>query len=373
MRPARTDVKVWRHFDVPLLLIVLCLIAIGLAMIHSATFDAEAAGGIDGRVVRQAASAALGLVFLAVLVSLDYRVLARLGVVMYVLAVALLAAVMFLGRQDYGAQRWVDLGFFQFQPSEPAKLFMVAVLAKYFAANRESIHRFRHIVLSLAIVSVPLVLTVVQPDLGTALVYAAIWLGIAIVAGLRLRHLGFLFGAAVVLAPVFWSLMPAYQRSRINVFLNPDADPLGAGYNVIQATISVGAGGLLGRGFLSGTQSQLRYLRVQYADFIFAVLAEELGFVGVLALFALFGLLLYRALRAAYVAGDVFGRLLAVGIVSMIAFQFFVNVGMNVGVLPVTGIPLPLISYGGSSMVTLLASVGVLESVITRHRRFELV
>ena len=166
--------------------------------------------------------------------------------------------------------------------------------------------------------------------------------------------------------------MPPYMRSRLVIFANPDVDPLGAGYNVIQATISVGSGGLTGRGFLSGTQSQLHYLRVQYADFIFAVLAEELGFLGALFLFVLFGLLLYRALRAAFLSSEPFGRLVAVGVISMLAFQFFVNVGMNVGLLPVTGIPLPFISFGGTSLVTVMASIGILESIVMRHRRFEL-
>jgi rod shape determining protein RodA len=367
-----TEIKVWRHFDLSMLLTTIVLVGFGLAMIYSATFEPEAVRQIDPLVTRHAAYAAVGLLFLVLMVSLDYRVLADVGGLLYVVTILALVAVLVLGRFAHGAQRWIDLGFFQFQPSEPAKLFMIAVLAKYFADNRERIQHLRHVLISLAIVAVPAGLTLVQPDLGTSLVYGAIWLGMAIVAGLRVRHFLYLVGAVAALSPILWLMMPPYMRERLTIFLNPEAEPLGAGYNVIQATISVGSGGLVGRGFLSGTQSQLHYLRVQYADFIFAVLAEELGFIGSLVLFGLFAFLGYRAMRAALISSEPFGRLLAVGILSMISFQFYVNVGMNIGLLPVTGIPLPFISFGGTSLVTLLAAIGVLESVVMRHRRFEL-
>lgn len=367
-----TEVRIWRHFDLVLLLITLALIAYGLAMVYSATFDPELPTGIDPLVSRHAIAAVIGLIVLIVMVSVDYRILANLGIPLFISAVGLLLVVMVLGRLAHGAQRWIDLGGFQFQPSEPAKLFMIAVLAKYFADNRERITQLRHVLISLAIVSVPAGLTLVQPDLGTCLVYLAIWFGMVVVAGLRLRHFLYLVGAMVAAAPFAWLVMPEYMRSRIHIFLNPESEPLGAGYNVIQAIISVGAGGMTGQGFLSGTQGQLHYLRVRYADFIFAVLAEELGFVGALVLFGLFALLFYRAMRIAILSSESFGRLLAVGILSMLAFQFFVNVGMNVGLLPVTGIPLPFISFGGTSLVTVLAAIGVLESIVMRHRRFEL-
>jgi rod shape determining protein RodA len=188
---------------------------------------------------------------------------------------------------------------------------------------------------------------------------------------MRWRHIGALTAAGVAALPLAWNLVPGYMRARVLIFMDPYSKPLDDGYNIIQAQISVGSGGWLGRGFLSGTQSQLHFLRVQYADFIFSVLAEELGFVGALALFALFALVLARSLRAAYLASEPFGRLLAVGVVSMLMFQLFVNVGMNVSLLPVTGIPLPFISFGGSSLITFMAAVGMVESITMRHRRFE--
>src|SRR5438034_888375 len=188
-------------------------------------------------------------------------------------------------------------------------------------------------------------------------------------AGIRWRHIGLLAAVVALLLPIAWQMVPGYMRDRVQIFLDPYSDPLDKGYNIIQATISVGSGGWLGRGFLSGTQSQLHFLRVQYADFIFSVLAEELGFVGAIGLFALFSVLLLRGVRSAYLASEPFGRLLAVGIVGMTMFQLFVNVGMNVSLLPVTGIPLPFISFGGSSLITFMAAIGVLESITMRHRK----
>ena len=347
------------------------LIGFGVAMIYSATYGTDPGSSIDPHVLRQLVYAGMGVVAMALLVGLDYRVLANLATPLYVAGVASLGLVMVLGRLDYGARRWVDLGFFQLQPSEPVKLVVVVALARYFAANRERVHRFTTLLLSLAITVVPFALTLAEPDLGTSLVFIAIWFVVAYAAGVRWRHLLVLGGVGLLTLPLAWELLPAYMRARVSIFLDPYSDPLDKGYNIIQATISVGSGGFLGRGFLSGTQSQLHFLRVQYADFIFSVLAEELGFVGAIGLFALFSILLLRGVRSAYLASEPFGRLLAVGIVGMTMFQLFVNVGMNVSLLPVTGIPLPFISFGGSSLITFMAAVGILESITMRHRKFQ--
>ncbi len=199
----------------------------------------------------------------------------------------------------------------------------------------------------------------------------AIWLGLLFAAGAPLRYFAGLVGLAAVAAPAVWLVMQDYQRQRILTFLNPWSAPTTSGYNVIQALISVGAGGLTGRGYLSGSQSQLHFLRVQYADFIFSVLAEELGFVGAVALLVLFAIVFLRGFRAAMRSRETFGCLICCGIVTMIAYQVVVNVGMNEGLLPVTGVPLPMISYGGSSLMTFMGSLGILESVVMRHRKFE--
>ena len=340
-------------------------------MIYSATYGTDASEGLDPRVVRHVVYAAIGVVAMVLLIGLDYRALANVATLLWLTAVGALVLVLALGRLAHGAQRWIDLGFFQLQPSEPAKLLVIIALARYFSTRRERIHHFRTIAISLGIALVPFFLTLAEPDLGTASVFLAIWLGMAFAAGMRLRHLAILAGLGLAALPVAWNLVPGYMRARVLIFLNPEADALDQGYNIIQAAISVGSGGWFGRGFLSGTQSQLHFLRVQYADFIFAVLAEELGFIGAMALFALFAILIFRGLRAAYIASEPFGRLLPVGVVSMLMFQLFVNVGMNVSLLPVAGIPLPFISFGGSSLITFMAAVGIVESVTMRHRRFE--
>lgn len=340
-------------------------------MIYSATYGTEPGARIDPHVTRQVIYATVGAAVLVFLVGFDYRLLGSLAVPMYAAGMVALGLVMVLGRLDYGARRWIDVGFFQLQPSEPVKLVVAIALARYFAVNRERAHRFTTLAVSLVIAGVPFLLTLAEPDLGTALVFLAIWFVIAYSAGVRWRHLGVLALVGGAAVPVVWEFLPGYMRSRVSIFLDPYSKPLEEGYNIIQAQISVGSGGLLGRGFLSGTQSQLHFLRVQYADFIFSVLAEELGFVGAIALFALFSVLLLRGLRSAYVASEPFGRLLAVGIVGMILFQLFVNVGMNISILPVTGIPLPFISFGGSSLITFMAAIGVLESITMRHRKFQ--
>jgi rod shape determining protein RodA len=340
-------------------------------MIYSATFETEPGASIDPRVLRHVVYAAIGTLAMVLLIGLDYRALANVAAALWLTAVAALVLVLALGRLAHGAQRWIDLGFFQLQPSEPAKLFVIIALARYFSTRRERIHHFRTVLVSLGIVLVPFFLTLAEPDLGTASVFLAIWLGMAFAAGMRWRHFAIIGGLGLATLPVAWNLVPGYMRARVLIFLNPEADALDQGYNIIQAAISVGSGGWFGRGFLSGTQSQLHFLRVQYADFIFAVLAEELGFVGAMALFALFAILIFRGLRAAYIASEPFGRLLPVGVISMLMFQLFVNVGMNVSLLPVAGIPLPFISFGGSSLITFMAAIGIVESVTMRHRRFE--
>ncbi len=364
------ETRVWRHFDPFLLLAMIALVGYGLAMIYSATFERTSAQ-IDPLVYHQALYGILGLLLFLVLSGLDYHVLGNLAWPLYLGAVLLLSLVLIAGRILHGSQRWIDLGPMQFQPSEFAKVCVILALGKYLASRSEDLKRPDVVGLSILIPAVPLALVELQPDFGTATVYAAIWLGMLFAADVPLRYFSGFFGFAAAAAPVAWLGMHDYQRQRILTFLNPQSDPLNTGYNSIQALISVGAGELTGRGYLSGSQSQLHFLRVQYADFIFSVLAEELGFVGALALLVLFGILLLRGFRAANRSREKFGRLVSCGVVTMIAYQVVVNVGMNVGLLPVTGVPLPMISYGGSALMTFMGALGILESVVMRHRKFE--
>ncbi|MFI5265902.1 MAG: rod shape-determining protein RodA [Chloroflexota bacterium] len=361
----------WLHFDYVLLVTALLLTTYGIVMVYSATLadspkDSPFLSTFPGH---QAVFAVIGLALLVVFTAVDAKLIRAAGYPIYVLNLLLLVAVAVIGARSHGAQRWIDVGFFRFQPSELAKLLIILTLAKFFADNRERLHLFRYVLLSLAIVGVPVVLVYIQPDFGTSMVLIAIWVGMAVMAGVRLVHLG-LLGMGVVLAgPLLWQFMKAYQRTRLLIFLNPESDPSGEGYNMIQSRISVGSGGWLGQGFAQGTQSQLDFLKVQHTDFIFAVLGEELGFVGAMALFLLFIIMLFRIVRSASVQKDIFGRTFAAGVASMLLFQIFINVGMTVGLMPVTGIPLPFISYGSSNLLTTLIAFGVLQSLLTGSQK----
>ena len=363
------ELRLWRYFDPVLLLAMILLVVYGLAMIYSATYQRNGLG-TDPLVFRAALYAAVGLFCFIALSAIDYHVLRNLAWLCYLASIGLLVFVLIEGRILHGAQRWIQAGPWQFQPSEMAKICVVLALSRYFSQYRDSLKNLRVVVGSMFIPLVPVVLVMLQPDFGTATVYVAIWFAVAFAAGVPARYFLMLLGSAVVAAPAAWVMMQDYQRSRIVVFLNPQSDPLNAGYNAIQALISVGAGQFFGRGYLSGSQSQLHFLSVQYADFIFSVLAEELGFVGGTIMLILFTILVLRGLRAAYASREMFGRLISCGIIGVIAYQLVVNVGMNEGLLPITGIPLPMVSYGGSSLVTFMGSLGILESVGMRHRKF---
>jgi rod shape determining protein RodA len=414
----------WLRFDVVLLLTVVALMGFGLAVIHSATSMSagEESAITSTPVFRQALVALIGLVLVFVLTAIDYEVFgyhplavlspmtrqhrepAGLGLTLhheqyskvereehgfsikgflllliealtnpfYLFAIALLVVVTVIGKSSGGSQRWIDLGFFDLQPSELAKLLVPIAMARYLADHEDTLDHFRHLLVTLVQVAIPLVIIARQPDLGTALTLGAIWLGMVLLAGARWRHLLVTVVMTVAGFPLVWSrLLTDYQRERLLIFLNPQRDPLGAGYNIIQSRISVGAGGLFGRGLNSGTQSQLNFLRIQHTDYIFSVLGEELGFVGGVILIVLYLVLIMQILTIASTARDTFGRLLAGGMAAMLLFQVFVNIGMNIGVSPVTGIPLPFISYGRSSLMTLLICVGILQSIAWRRKSEE--
>ncbi|MHB1004642.1 MAG: rod shape-determining protein RodA [Chloroflexota bacterium] len=364
--------RVWRHFDFVLMLTVVGLLVTGMAFIYSATWGGEPGLPKDDAVYKQALYGVMGLVLAAVAVALDYRLLNSGATLFYVVCLGLLGVVLLGGQSNYGAQRWIDLRIIPLQPSEPAKIAVVLMLARYLARHEEEIGRFRYVVGSLVIVAIPASLVLMQPHLGTTVVMGTIWLAMMLAGGIRVLHLFALGGMALAASPAVWLALPEYQRGRVLQFFGQgEANPLGADYNIRQALISVGSGGLTGRGYLSGSQSQLHFLRVRHTDFIFSVLAEELGFVGACALLLLFLLLLWRMLRVAVLSRDPFGRYVAVGLASYIMIQAFINVGMNVRLLPVVGMPLPFVSYGGSSLITAILCVGILESIVMRHKRLE--
>jgi rod shape determining protein RodA len=323
----------------------------------------------DAILWRQFSWVAVGLLALVVIAGVDYRSLVRLAPALYVLGVALLIAVFLVGRSVSGARRWISLGLVTFQPSELFKLIFVVTLV-WALASRSSAPLFRGtLALPLALLALPLVLIARQPDLGSALVLAPVLLAVVVGAGARLRDLGWLGLAGLAATPLAWFVLKGYQRERLLVYLDPFRDPLGSAYNVIQAKIAIGSGQLLGKGIAGATQSRLAFLPERRTDFVFAVFAEEWGFVGCLLLIACYAFLLLRGFEITAAARDSQGRLLALGVTALLAAQTLINLGMAVGLLPVVGVPLPLMSYGGSSMVVSLMALGILLSVRMRQFR----
>lgn len=370
---AGTEMKSWRHLDPQLVGIPLGLVSFSVVVLFAIS-RWSTAGVPASTPVRQALYAVIGIGLMFFLTNFDYRLLRTFAIPLFALNMFVLLVVLALGHAAYGAQRWINVGLLPLQPSEPAKLLLVVLLAKFFADREAAIERFGTVLTSLIFVLIPLGLVLLQPDLGTSAVFVAIWIGMAMMAGVRLSHFAIVGGVCAVVLPIAWITLShshrfAYTADRVTSFIDPNKDPLGAGYNVLHSLTAVGAGGLLGHWFGSGTQSQLGYTPVEDKDFIFSVIAEQIGFIGVLVFLAILVVLLLRIARVSFMAGDTYGRLLASGILAMVMFQMFVNIGMNVGLMPVTGIPLPLISYGGSSMITTLASFGILQSVLLRHRK----
>jgi rod shape determining protein RodA len=361
------------HFDVWLLSATVLLTVIGVMMIYSATacITAEPLDW-ESPTIRQTIYMIGGLIAMIALAFVDYRLYAPLRWPFWIGTLGLLAIVSAIGVITHGAQRWIDLGAFLFQPSELSKLLLILVVAKYMADHEEQMTRWRYLAGSFAFVAAPMVLVYLQPDLGTTIVLAMMWGAMALAAGIRLRDALIIVALVVVAAPMFWANLRPYQQERILTFVNPGRDPLGAGYNTEQARIAIGSGGLWGLGFCSGTQSQLRFLRIRQTDFIFSVIGEELGFIGSLFVIGLIVFILFRLIRAAMLARTTYGKLIAVGVTAVIFVQSYVNLAMNLGLVPVAGIPLPFVSYGGSSLVTLWAAEGVVQSILVRHHGLEL-
>lgn len=360
-----------RHFDFILLFLSIALTAYGLVLIYSGSLTAS--GGVQqalsGPVGRQLAFAIAGLALCLAISRIDYRFLAQGSAGMYVGLILSLLFVLTLGAVVYGSRRWIDIGGTRVQPSEIGKIIVILALAKYLSDNQEQIKELRVFLTSLVMAAVPALLVFAEPDLGSALIFLLIWLGMVIMAGCDMRHILGSIGLVVSFLPfALIAVINDYQRERVSLFLDPARDALGRGFNILQAEISVGSGGLFGKGLTHGTQTQLDYLRTQTTDYIFSVLGEELGFLGAMVLFGLFIFLLFRGIRAAAISRDSFGRSIAVGIVIFILFQVFINVGVNIRLFPVTGIPLPFISQGGSSLITVFIAIGLLQSVLVRHR-----
>jgi rod shape determining protein RodA len=363
----------WRHMDPTVVLAACGLAVLGLAAIYSSTFASLRAQGLpEGLIMhRQLLNLGLGLAGMVVVALVDYRRLqAWAGVVFGAVVLALGLVLTPLGSTSNGAQSWFSLGAYQVQPSEYAKVAMIVVLAAVFGSAREP-PGLRQLAVGLAAVAVVCGLILLQPDFGTFMVFVPILFGVLLVGGVRLRWLLVLalVGSIGVVGMFKLNVLKEYQKERLTAFIDPSADPQGRGYtyNARQALIAVGSGGVTGKGYLRGTQTNLQYVPEQKTDFVFTVVGEELGFAGAMLLLALLALLAWRGLRIAAVARDPFGTLIAAGVVSMLVFQAFVNIGMIIGIMPITGIPLPFVSYGGSSLVSSFLAVGLLENVHMRR------
>ena len=407
MATARPTTREWRSFDWSLLAGVMMLIAVGMTAIYSATHGIQ-----PGEFSRQMIYLIPALVAMIIVLLYDYGWLFSMSRWIYWANVGLLAFVLVAGHSALGAQRWINLGFMTIQPSEFAKLALIITLAKLLSMKpAKDLKALLPVALH---VGIPAALIFRQPDLGTSLVFGAITMGMLFWSGLPMSlmfalvspalslgasligwplwiayliilgiwawrffpsHWGVkagLMAANVVAAfavPVLWGLLKPYQRQRLVVFMNPEADPLGSGYHIIQSKVAIGSGGLNGKGLFEGTQTQLHFIPEQHTDFIFSVIGEELGFLGGMGLIALFMFVIWRGVTIAQRAKDDFGSLMAVGVVSMLLFHFFVNIGMTTGIMPVTGIPLPFISAGGTSLLTNMAAVGLLLAVSVRRRK----
>lgn len=385
--------RILRRLDYTLLFVVLLIISASIITIASATHITTPVhlgqeGGkflglnlnAMGFVIKQIIWTVLGLTVMTVILFISYEDWPKYTKVLYVLNIIMLIAVIFAGKKALGAQRWIAIGPFVFQPSEFAKLIIIVTFGDFLARREGRLNTLKELVPAFAFIGVPMLLILAQPDLGTALVFIAITFGMLFMAGANNKILFSLIGggSAVGMGWLYayfknpgqvWVPLHDYQVDRLTIFLDPYRDPLGNGYHIIQSQIAIGSGGLSGKGIFNGSQNQLNFLPEQHTDFIFSVVGEEMGFIGAILLLTLFFIVMYRGIRIASMAKDTYGTLLASGVVAMLAFHVLVNVGMTVGIMPVTGLPLPFFSYGGSSMLTNMMAIGIIQNVYARRKR----
>jgi rod shape determining protein RodA len=360
------DRRIFHYFDWALLAFVLAICAIGIVNIYSTGFSST-----EGQIplyLKQIQWIALGLIFMMMIFLIDYRVIIQYAYIIYGIATALLILVFILGYASHGSQRWLGGGFFAFQPSELMKVIIIITLARYFDNHKSNEpYKLKELLIPFFIVVVPFVLILKQPDLGTALMLILVFVSIVFFMGVDKKSLIVAVTSGLILVPLGWHFLKDYQKERLITFLNPEEDPLGAGYHIIQSMIAVGSGEFFGKGFLSGSQTQLKFLPEQQTDFVFSVFAEEWGFIGGMVLIIIFMIIIFWGLKIALQARDLLGTITAFGVTALISWEFFINIGMVLGILPVVGIPLPFFSYGGSAMLSLMAAIGLLVNVSARR------
>jgi rod shape determining protein RodA len=361
------DRRLAYYFDWGLLGLTLVLGSIGVFTLYSASASGTTVPH-TAIYMRQLVWYGIGFPVMIISFLVNYRLLDRWAPVIYLACVVLLICVLLFGKHVGGAKRWLMLGPMSFQPSEVVKIAVIIVLAQYYSKQASTTgFTLRDLIKPLVLILIPFALIVKQPDLGTAMLIALIAFTMTLFVKIERRSLLFVFGAFTVAVPLVWFLLKGYQKARILTFLNPDRDPLGAGYHIIQSKIAIGSGMFSGKGFLKGTQNALSFLPEHHTDFIFSVLAEEWGFIGSIGLLFVFLMLIVWGLNIAYRCRDPFGTNISIGITVMIFWQVFINIGMTMGLMPVVGVPLPFVSYGGSSIITTMISIGLLMNVSMRR------
>ena len=356
----------WRHFDFWLLGSVIIALVFGVTMIRSAIAGNQ---NLENLVPRQIIFGAIGFVVIILAAAIDYRFWSGAIVPMYIVIVIFLLLLFVIGGARFGATRWIETGLVSIQPTELAKIVVILALANFFAKNAETPRNWKWLLTGLMIVVGIAGLIFIQPNLSNVIVVMALWAAMTWVSGVELKQLGMMAMAGLILAVIAFNFIQAYQIQRILNFIRPDLSARnGATYNVIQALIALGSGSWTGEGYGHGTQTQLRFMKVRHNDFIFSVIGEELGFVGAIFVLLLIGFIVYRCLRTAHMARDPFGGMIAYGVAILIFFQAAVNIAVNLNLIPVTGIPLPFISYGGSGLISLMLGIGLVESIALRHK-----
>ena len=370
---SRSIGTIWRAFDLQIATYAVVLACFGLAMAYSNSVASGEGALVTGSVfLRGLLWTSLALVAFILATAFDYRWLRTLVWPLYILQIGLLATTLAIGSGVGGSSRWISVLGLQFQFSELAKILMIVILANYLSSRRGKMDSFWSILGACVLAGPPWALVLLQPDLGTSLVFGAILVGMLFLSGASLRWLGAMALAVLSALPFVWTyVLRDYQKERLTSFIDPLSDIRGAGYQLYQSQIAVGSGGWFGKGLTNSTQNQLDFLPVQTTDFVFAILAEELGFIGAMVVIGLFIALIWRVLAGGWRSRDPFGTMFAAGLGSMLVFQLFVNVGMVIGIMPITGIPLPFITHGGASLISIAAGLGILQSINIRQGRAE--
>lgn len=363
------DGRRFKDLDMVLFAMAFVVFLIGLLSIYSAT-QAKNLPIAESYVLKQLIWFGIGIVFLIIVVKISYHKLLDAAYLIYGINVILLVLVLIMGHTRLGAQRWFSIAGFAFQPSEFMKLSLVLALSAYVGQRKGAMESIESLIIPCILLAVPFILVLLQPDLGTALLLVPIFFAILLVGGAKPKHLMWMVAAGLAATPFFWHALRGYQKQRLMVFINPNVDPLGAGYTIIQSKIAVGSGGILGKGWLNGTQSQLNFIPEHHTDFIFSVIGEEWGFFGAVALILLYFMIVHRAFNIGNLTSDRYGKCIATGIAVLLSLQLIINISMTIGLMPVVGIPLPLVSYGGSSLLATLVAIGLLLNVGMRRSTF---